>query len=100
MANVDGSYDVTIKSPMGDQKAVLTVNSDGASFIGQMAGGLGTMEITDGTVDGDNLAWTMDMTVPMPMKLEATASVDGDAISGAVKAGAFGEMALSGTRQA
>lgn len=100
MANVDGSYDVTIKSPMGDQSAVLTVNSDGDSFDGQMAGGLGTMEISGGQVDGDTLNWTMDMTVPMPMALEATATVDGDAITGSVKAGAFGEMALSGMRKA
>lgn len=100
MANVDGSYDVTIKSPMGDQSAVLTVNSNGDSFDGQMAGGLGTMEISGGQVDGDTLNWTMDMTVPMPMALEATATVDGDAITGSVKAGAFGEMALSGMRKA
>ncbi len=100
MANVDGSYDVTIKSPMGDQSGVLTVQSDGDSFTGQMAGGLGTMEINDGKVDGDSLSWTMDMTVPMPMKLEASANVDGDAISGEVKAGAFGSMALSGVRKA
>lgn len=37
MASVDGQWDVTIKSPMGDQKAVLTVNSDGGSF-GQHVG--------------------------------------------------------------
>ena len=45
MASVDGDWDVTIKSPMGDQKAVLTVNSDGASFSGKMVGGLGAMDI-------------------------------------------------------
>lgn len=100
MANVDGSYDVTIKSPMGDQSAVLTVNSDGDSFNGQMVGGLGSMDINGGTVAGDTINWTMDMTVPMPMQLDATATVDGDAITGSVKAGAFGEMALSGIRKA
>lgn len=100
MANVDGSYDVTIKSPMGDQNAVLTVNSNGDSFEGQMVGGLGSMDIAGGTVDGDTLNWTMDMTVPMPMELEASATVEGDAITGSVKAGAFGEMALSGIRKA
>lgn len=100
MAAVDGAYDVTIKSPMGDQKAVLTVNSDGNSFSGNMAGGLGSMDIPSGTVDGNTLSWAMDMTVPMPMKLDCTATVDGDAISGEVKAGAFGSMGLSGTRQA
>jgi hypothetical protein len=34
------------------------------------------------------------------MTLECTATVDGDAISGEVKAGAFGSMGLSGARQA
>ena len=84
---------------MGDQSAVLTVNSDGDSFSGQMAGGLGTMDIAGGSVDGDTISWSMDMTVPMPMKLDATATVDGDAITGSVQAGAFGEMALSGSRK-
>ena len=99
MASVDGDWDVTIKSPMGDQKAVLTVNSDGGSFSGKMAGGLGSMDIPSGTVEGNTISWSMDMTVPMPMKLDCTATVDGDAISGEVKAGAFGSMGLTGTRK-
>jgi hypothetical protein len=32
------------------------------------------------------------------MTLEGEATVDGDAITGSVKAGAFGSMGLSGTR--
>ncbi len=100
MAAVDGDWDVTVKSPMGDQKSVLTIKSDGATFTGQLAGSLGTMPITSGSVDGNTLNWKMDMTVPMPMTLEATATVDGDAITGDVKAGAFGSMALSGSRKA
>jgi len=34
----------------------------------------------------------------MPMTLECEATVDGDTITGSVKAGAFGSMQLSGTR--
>jgi zinc protease len=98
MAAVDGNYDVTIKSPMGDQKSVFTVTSDGATFTGKMAGALGSMDVKDGAVDGNTLTWKMDMTVPMPMTLEGTATVDGDNITGDVKAGAFGSMALSGCR--
>ena len=100
MAAVDGDWDVTIKSPMGDQKAVLSITSDGASFSGKMVGGLGSMDIPSGSVDGDTLSWKMDMTVPMPMSLDCTATVDGDAVSGQVVAGAFGAMGLSGTRKA
>jgi zinc protease len=100
MAAVDGDWDVTIKSPMGDQKSVFTVTSNGDSFSGKVAGALGSMDVKDGTVSGNTLTWKMDMTVPMPMTLEGTATVDGDNISGEVKAGAFGSMAMSGCRKA
>lgn len=100
MAAVDGDWDVTVKSPMGDQKSVLTISSNGDSFTGKMAGSLGSMDIAGGSVDGNTLSWKMDMTVPMPMTLDCTATVDGDTITGEVKAGAFGSMPVSGTRKA
>lgn len=98
--SVAGEYECVTKSPMGDQKSVLTVNVDGDSWTGSNAGQMGALDITDGKVDGNTLTWTMDMKVPMPMKLEGTATVDGDTITGSIKAGAFGSMAMSGTRKA
>lgn len=98
--SVAGQYDCVTKSPMGDQKSVLTVNVDGDTWTGSNAGQMGTLEINDGKVDGNTLTWTMDMKVPMPMKLEGTATVDGDNIIGQIKAGAFGTMAMNGTRKA
>ena len=100
MSNVSGAYDVTIKSPMGDQKSVFTVNADGDSFTGNVAGALGSMDVEDGKVDGNTLTWKMQLKVPMPMSLDCTATVDGDSITGSVNAGAFGAMPMSGTRQA
>ena len=99
MAAVDGDWDVTVKSPMGDQKSVLTVNSDGGSFTGQNAGAMGSLDVENGKVDGNKLTWTMNMKVPMPMTLECEATIDGDALTGTIKAGAFGSMAMTGTRQ-
>jgi hypothetical protein len=99
--SVAGTYDVLIKTPMGDQKGKLTVNPSGDSFTGSVTSDMmGSMDIEGGRVSGETLTWTMDMKVPMPMTLEAEATVNGDAISGNVKAGAFGSMALSGTRAA
>ena len=83
---------------MGDQASTLTVNVDGESFTGSNAGPMGAMEVANGKVDGNRLTWTMDMKVPMPMTLECEASIDDDTITGTVKAGAFGTMPLSGTR--
>ena len=98
MSQVDGSYDCVTKSPMGDQKSVFTVKSDGDSFTGQNAGAMGSLDVENGKVDGNKLTWTMNMKVPMPMTLECEATVDGDAITGNIKAGAFGSMAMTGKR--
>src|SRR3546814_10407278 len=73
MSQVDGSYDCVTKSPMGDQKSVFTVSSDGDSFTGQNAGAMGALDVENGKVDGNKLSWTMNMKVPMPMTLECEA---------------------------
>ncbi|MCW3846260.1 hypothetical protein OF829_03345 [Sphingomonas sp. LB-2] len=98
MANVDGTWDTLVKSPMGDQKATLTIASSGDSFTGTYSGAMGTTEVKDGKVDGDKLTWKLDITVPMPMTLDGEATVDGDTITGTVTAGAFGAFPLTGTR--
>jgi hypothetical protein len=98
--SVAGSYECVVKSPMGDQKSTLTVNVDGDTWTGTNAGAQGSLDVYEGKVDGNTLTWKMDMKVPMPMTLEGTATVDGDTITGSVKAGMFGSMAMSGTRAA
>lgn len=96
--SASGTWNVTTKSPMGSQAGTLTLDVAGDSLTGTMSGAQGSMELQDGKVDGDTLSWVANMTSPMPMKLEFTASVDGDAISGTVKLGAFGNATFEGTR--
>lgn len=98
--SVEGAYDCVTKTPMGDQKSVMTIKVDGDTFTGDNVGAMGSLEMNDGKVNGNTITWTMDMKVPMPMKLEGEATVDGDTITGNIKAGAFGSMALSGVRKA
>lgn len=99
MANVDGSWDIVVKSPLGDQAAVLTVNSDGSTFTGGLSGALGSLDVEEGKVDGDTLSWKLNLKVPMPMTLDCTATVEGDTITGSAGAGAFGSFPLSGSRK-
>ena len=98
MANVDGTWDIVIKSPMGNQAGTLTVRSSGSTFTGTMSGSMGTTQVKDGTVDGDALTWKFDVTVPMPLVLDCKATVSGDSMTGTVTAGAFGSFPLTGTR--
>jgi hypothetical protein len=99
MADVDGTYDVTVKSPLGDQKSTLTVRSEGTTFSGTNDGAMGSAEVS-GEVSGNTLTWKQQITVPMPMTLDMTATVEGDSMTGNVGAGAFGSFALTGTRTA
>ena len=97
--SVAGTYECVTKTPMGDQKSDVTIVVNGDTFTGTNAGQMGSMDMENGKVDGNKLTWTMKMTVPMPMTLEGEATVDGDTITGTVKAGAFGSFPLSGTRK-
>lgn len=100
MATVDGAYDCVTKTPMGDQTSVFTVISSGDTFHGTNAGPLGSLDVKDGKVDGNRLTWKMDMTVPMPMTLEAEGVVEGDTLTATVMLGAFGSAAMTGKRRA
>ena len=97
--SVAGTYTVITKTPMGDQSSDMTITVDGDTFTGTNAGAKGSMSLDNGKIDGDKLTWSMNMTVPMPMTLEGEATVDGDALTGSVKAGAFGTFPMSGTRK-
>lgn len=98
--SVAGTYECVTKTPMGDQKSDVTINVDGDTFTGTNVGAMGSMDMENGKVDGNKLTWSMKMTVPMPMTLEGEATVDGDTLTGSVKAGAFGTFPLNGTRKA
>jgi hypothetical protein len=96
--SVDGNWNVTMNTPMGAQKATLSLATSGGTLTGQMKGAQGAMDLNDGKVDGNNVSWTANLTQPMPIKLEFTGKVDGDKIGGSVKLGAFGNATWEGTR--
>ena len=99
--SVAGSYECLTKTPMGDQNSTFTVvpGADGASFTGSNAGPMGTLNVEDGKIEGNYLSWKMNMTVPMPLELNCKATIEGDALTGTINAGAFGDMPMTGTRK-
>ena len=99
MADVDGSWDCTVKSPLGDQKMTVMVKTEGSTWSGTVSGAMGSSDLT-GEANGNTISWKQQMTVPMPMTLDCSATADGDTMTGTVGAGAFGSFPLSGTRAA
>lgn len=100
MANVDGTWDVVTKTPMGEQRATLIIATQGSIFTGTLQSAMITVELENGTIRGDTLYWTMQLTVPMRMSLEGTATIAGDTLTGHLKAGIFGSSPMTGTRVA
>jgi hypothetical protein len=97
---IDGKWEITINSPMGAQKANLDLKSDGAGLSGTQTAQGNTQPLANGKVDGNKLSWSANITSPMPMTLEFNGAVEGDKLSGSVKAGAFGSFPFSGSRSA
>jgi hypothetical protein len=95
---IDGTWKVTVDTPMGAQESTMTLQTRGGELTGKSQSAMGTLEIKGGKVQGNKATWTADLTQPMPMKLEFELAVDGDSMTGSVKAGDFGTSPLKGTR--
>jgi hypothetical protein len=96
--SVDGTWTTTMNTPMGAQNGTMELKSEGNTLSGTLAGPQGSLDLEDGTIDGNNLTFKASVTSPMAMTLEFSAVVDGDNISGDVKLGAFGNATFTGTR--
>ena len=96
--SVSGTFAVTTRTPLGEQRGSFIILAEGAAFTGRVENPTGSMAVENGRVAGNRLTWTMRMTAPMPMSLDCEAVIVGDTITGTVRAGVLGAMALSGTR--
>jgi hypothetical protein len=95
---VDGSWNITMTTPMGDRKAVLTLKNSGGTLTGTTSGDGNSGEIFDGTVNGDDVAWKLSIVNPMPLTLAFTGRVTGNTMSGEMGIGPMGNFPFRGTR--
>jgi hypothetical protein len=95
---VDGTWNITMSTPMGERNAPLTLKNAGGALTGTMAADGQSTEIFDGTANGDDVAWKVSITNPMPLTLAFTGKVSGDSISGEMGIGPMGSFPFTGTR--
>jgi hypothetical protein len=95
---VDGNWNITMSTPMGDRNATLSLTSAGATLTGTQSAEGNSAEIFDGAVTGDSVAWKVSITNPMPLTLEFTGKVAGDSISGDMGIGMMGSFPFTGKR--
>jgi hypothetical protein len=94
---VQGKWNITIKTPMGDQSGVLDLWTDGTALTGSLFNAEHHAAISDGKVDGNKLSWSAKITKPMRMSFKFTATVEADRISGTAKH-LLGKATFTGTR--
>jgi hypothetical protein len=94
---VQGKWNITIKTPMGDKSGVLELKVDGKSLTGSLCDAEHHVAISDGRVEGNQLSWKAKITKPMRMSFKFTAIVDQDRISGDARH-LLGSATFSGTR--
>jgi hypothetical protein len=96
---VDGTYNVEIDTPMGKQESKLTLQTDGSALSGTMENPMGKLGFSGGTVNGDEVAWEVEIPGPMGrMTIGHKLRVSGDDISGEVRLGDYGSAPLKGKR--
>jgi hypothetical protein len=96
--SVDGNWNITMNTPMGERKATLTLKSNGNTLTGMQAAEAGSAEIADGKVNGDKVGWKVSITNPMPLTLDFSGTVTGDAMEGQMGVGFMGSFPFTGTR--
>ncbi len=83
-----GTWQITAQTPMGEQQSTVELAESGSELTGRMTAPEESV-IYEGSANGDELSWRVDISKPMSLKLHVTATVDGDSMSGKIKAGMF-----------
>lgn len=98
--NIDGDWNITMKTPLGSQEAKLRLSADGGTLTGNMESRLGSGDLTDGKVACDALRWkaALKFFSTIPTDVEFIAKVSGDTISGTMNLGRIGKAPFKGLR--
>ncbi len=95
--SIVGTWDVAIKSPMGNQVVTLDF-ADEHTGVARYPGG--SAELSNLAVSGNDATWQVNVTSPMTLSLNCQVAIDGDTLSGTAAAGVFGTFPVTGTRTA
>jgi len=96
--SADGTWKLTMTTPMGTQTPILVLKEEGTALAGTMEGPQGTVPIEEGKVDGNSVSWAITA-AQMAMKISFSATIDGAKIAGKAQLGTFGEATFEGVRE-
>jgi hypothetical protein len=96
--SADGTWNLTMETPMGERRSTLTLSTAGGTLSGKQEAEGNTTDIAEGTVNGNDVSWKVSITNPMPLTLTFSGTVDGNSLTGSADTGMFGSFPFQGTR--
>jgi hypothetical protein len=84
--SADGTWQITAQTPMGEQQSTVELSESDGKLSGRMTAPE-VSDIYDGAVNGDEVSWRVNISKPMSLKLQVSGTIDGDTMSGKIKAG-------------
>ena len=99
-ARVAGTWDLTVTTQQGENRATMTVTQSGGTLEGTMNTEMGTVQVTDGRVTGQSV--TFSVTVPISGQTTIVVfrgTVEGNRMRGTADLGAMGSASFTGERQ-
>jgi hypothetical protein len=96
--SADGTWNLTMQTPMGERRSTLKLSTAGGTLTGQQEAEGNTTDIAEGTVSGNDLSWKVSITNPMPLTLTFSGTVDGNSLNGTADTGMFGSFPFEGMR--
>ena len=100
MDTVAGTWDVTLKTPIGTLTAVYTFTETAGGLTGEADGAALTGVLSREVPGGRQVTWRQAVTRPMRLNLEFDVVVTGDRLTGHSRAGRLPRTAVAGTRRA
>jgi hypothetical protein len=97
--SVEGTWNLSISTPIGKMKAVVELREQDAVLTGVAQGAGEEVPLSDITLDGGRLTWKQAITKPMRLNLAFDVTVDGDTLRGTSRAGRLPASKVTGERR-
>ncbi|WP_030674364.1 hypothetical protein [Streptomyces rimosus] len=97
---VEGTWDLSMSTPIGKIKAVAEFRREDGLLVGTARGAGEEVPLSHVVFDGDRLTWKQSITKPIRLNLAFAVTVDGDTLTGTSKAGRLPASKVTGERRA
>ena len=102
MAQVAGTWTMTVSGPQGPVTSTMTLTQTGETIDGSIISELGNSAISDGRVSGRNASWSASFPIGgerTTVTFEAEVDPAGNRMTGRLRAGEMGNMTFTAEKK-